>query len=146
MRQKCLPIIVLSPLNSPLLLRHHQNSGALYDDCAKGDFDRLRSSFQAANLSNAISSGNLDIDRDWHSWKDTFLEGVADCILKKKLKGKNPVPWINGPILTLIKKKEPMRKKLVSSPSSYLNAKFKDLRSEVKRMLREARDSFLSGM
>ena len=74
MRQKCLPIIVLSPLNSPLLLRHNQNSGALYDDYAKGDFDGLRSSFQAANLSNAISSGDLDIDRDWHSWKDTFLE------------------------------------------------------------------------
>ena len=143
MRQKCLPIIVLSPLNSPLLLRHHQNSGALYDDYARGDFDRLRSSFQAANLSNAISSGDLDIDRDWHSWKDTFLEGVADCIAKK---GKNPLPRINGPILTLIKKKEPMRKKLISSPSSYLNAKFKDLRSKVKRMLREARDSFLSGM
>lgn len=39
-----------------------------------------------------------------------------------------------------------MRKKLISSPSSYLKAKFKDLRSEVKRMLREARDSFPSGM
>ena len=39
-----------------------------------------------------------------------------------------------------------MRNKLISSPSSYLKAKFKDLRSEVKRMLREARDSFLSGM
>ena len=129
MRQKCLPIIVLSPLNSPLLLRHNQNSGALYDDYAKGDLDGLRSSFQAANLSNAISSGDLDIDRDWHSWKDTFLEGVADCIPKKKLKGKNPVTWINGSLLTLIKKKEPMRKKLISSPSSYLNAKFKDLRT-----------------
>ena len=75
-----------------------------------------------------------------HSWKD-ILVGVADYIPKKKLKGRNPVPWINGPILTLIKKKESMRKKLVSSSSSYLKAKFK-----VKCMLCEARESFLSGM
>ena len=33
-----------------------------------------------------------------------------------------------------------------ASPSSFLKAKFKDLCSEVKRKLREARDSFLTGM
>ena len=33
-----------------------------------------------------------------------------------------------------------------ASPSSFLKAKFKDLRSKVKRKLREARDSFLTGM
>ena len=34
-------------------------------DYARGDFDGLCSSFEAVNLSNAISTGNLDIDRDW---------------------------------------------------------------------------------
>ena len=53
-------------------------------DYARGDFDGLRSSLQAANLSNTISTGDLDIDRDWHSWKDTFLAGLADHIPKKK--------------------------------------------------------------
>lgn len=129
MWQKCLPIIVLSHFSSPLLLRHCQNSS------------RLRSSFEAMNLSK-ISTGNLDIDRDWYSWKDTFLAGLADYIpKKKKLKGRNPVPWINGPVLTLIKKKESLRKKLRLSPSSFLKAKFKDLRSKVKRILFEARSS-----
>ena len=75
MRQKCLPIIVLSHFSSPLLLRHCQNSS------------RLRSSFEAMNLSK-ISTGNLDIDRDWYSWKDTFLVGMADYIPKKKTQGK----------------------------------------------------------
>ena len=106
----------------------------------------LRSSFQGVNLSNAISTGDLAIDRDWHNWKDTFLAGGADYIPKKKLKGRNPIPWFNGPILTLIKKKESMRKKLILSPSSFLKAKFKDFRSKVKSMLCEARDSFLAGM
>ena len=115
-------------------------------DYARGDFDELCSSFEAVNLSNTISTGNFDIDRDWYSWKDTFLAGVADYIPKKKLKGRNPVPWINGPILTRIKKMESLRKKLRLSPSSFLKAKFKDLRSKVKRMLLEARDSFLRGM
>ena len=78
MRQKCLPIMVLSHLNSPLLLRCHQNSGTMYMITDRGDFDRLRSSFQAANLSNAIS----------------FLAGVTDYIPVKKLKGRSPVPWI----------------------------------------------------
>ena len=39
-----------------------------------------------------------------------------------------------------------MRKNLILSPSSFLKAKFKDLRSKVKRMPREARASFLAGM
>ena len=72
--------------------------------------------------------------------------GVAEYIPKKKLKGRNPVPWINGPILTLIKKKESMRKNLILSSSSFIKAKFKDLPSKVKRMPREARASFLAGM
>ena len=80
------------------------------------------------------------------SFQFTSLAGVADYIPKTKLKGRNPVPWINGPILTLIKKKESMHKNLILSPSSFLKAKFKDLRSKVKRMPREARASFLAGM
>ena len=36
-------------------------------DYASGDFDGFRSSFEAVNLPNAISTGNLDIDRDWYS-------------------------------------------------------------------------------
>ena len=39
-----------------------------------------------------------------------------------------------------------MLKKLILSPSSFLKAKFKDLRSKVKHIPREARDSFLAGM
>ena len=85
-------------------------------------------------------------DRCIVSFEFAPLAGVVDYIPKKKLRGRNPVPRINGPTLTLIKKKESMRKKFILSPSRFLKAKFMDLRSKVKCMPREARDSFLAGM
>ena len=51
-------------------------------DYARADLDRLRSSLQALNLSNAISTRDRDIERDWHSWKDTLVS-AADYIPKK---------------------------------------------------------------
>ena len=53
------------------------NSRFVYD-YARADLDGLRSSLQALNLSNAIST--RDLERDWHSWKDTFLVSAADYI------------------------------------------------------------------
>ena len=62
MRQKRLPIIVLSHWNSPLPSRRHQNSSDFFYDYTRGDFDGLRSSLQAANLSNAIFTLDLEMD------------------------------------------------------------------------------------
>ena len=92
---------------------------------------------------NFVSNDDVNINVDWHNWKDALLAAVKDHIPKKKLKGRNPVPWIDGPIMNFLKKKKySTRKKLKQSPSSYLRSKFRDLRSAVKRRIREARDSF----
>ena len=56
------------------------------------------------------------------------------------------MPWITGPILHLIKKKNSVRKKLKSSPSNHLKEKFKHLRAKVKRLLRESRDNFFDSL
>ena len=64
---------------------------------------------------------------------------MADFIPKKKLKGTNPLPWINGSIINLINKKDSIRKKLKQRASSLLREKFRTLRSEIKRRLRECR-------
>ena len=65
----------------------------------------------------------------------------------KKLKGKNPVPWIDGTILDLIKKKETMRRKLKKYPNnSKFQNNFKLLRSQVKQQLLESRDKFLNSL
>ena len=96
-------------------------------DYNKGDFKELRSSLQAANLSNLISPDTADINNDWRCWKDAVLAAMADFIPKKKLKGSNPLPWINGSIINLIKKKDSIRKKLKQRPSSVLSEKFRSL-------------------
>ena len=64
---------------------------------------------------------------------------MADFIPKKKLKGTNPLPWINGSIINLINKKDLIRKKLKQRASSLLREKFRTLRSEIKLRLRECR-------
>ena len=71
---------------------------------------------------------------------------MADFIPKKKLKGTNPLPWINGSIINLIKKKDSIRKILKQRASSVLREKFRSLRSEIKRRLCECREAFFADM
>ena len=109
-------------------------------DYAKGDFEGLREALSAINLSSTVDHSN--IDDDWRCWKDLFLAAVKDYIPLKKLKGRNPVPWIDGNILNLMKKKSSVRQKLKSHPSTGLREKFKTLRAKVKKLLRESREHF----
>ena len=65
---------------------------------------------------------------------------------QKKNRARNPLPWINGDILHQIKKKECIRRKLKTNPNLHLQEKYKKLRSEVKRLLRESRENFFSSI
>ena len=56
-------------------------------DYIRGDFDGLRSSLRAANLADFVSNDDVNLNIDWHNWKDALLAAVKD-----------PVPWINEPI------------------------------------------------
>ena len=67
---------------------------------------------RAANLVNSVSNDDVNINIDWHNGKDALLAAVKDHIPKKKLKGRNPVPCINGPMTNLIEKKESTHMKL----------------------------------
>ena len=64
----------------------------------------------------------------------------------KNLNGRKFLPCMNNTILDLIKKKNSLRKRIKrnGSPSEYLRNKFKNLRSKVKRMLRESRPEYLN--
>lgn len=116
-------------------------------DYNKADFSGLCSFLHAANLFSLISADHdTDINNDWRRWKDAVLVAVDDFIPKKSLKGRNPVPWINGSIINLINKKEHLRKKIERSGSSLLKDKFKVLRSEIKLRLRESHDAFFDSM
>ena len=60
---------------------------------------------------------------------------------------RNPIPWISGAILNLIKKEESIRQKLKLSSSSHLREKLKkNLRKTVKRILRKSPDEFLGSV
>ena len=61
-------------------------------------------------------------------------------------KGKSSPPWITGDIMCMIRKKESVRRKLKHSSSTYLSAKFKQLRSMVKRMISDSRARFFESL
>ena len=92
------------------------------------------------NLSSIV--GHNNIDDEWRCWKDLLLAAVKDFVASKRLKGRNPVPWIDSNILNLIKKKNSVRQKLKSHPNAGLRDKLKSLRVQVEKLLRESRDHF----
>ncbi|CAB4036572.1 Hypothetical predicted protein, partial [Paramuricea clavata] len=100
-------------------------------DYQKGDFEGLRSNLQNIDFSNIVES-NTDVNRAWLEWKERYIAVVRTFIPLRKIKGKRSPPWITGHILYMIRKKETLRKKLRSSSSSFLIAKFKQLRLAVK--------------
>ena len=64
-------------------------------DYAKGDLDGPRASLRAADLSSLISdSDNIDYNRQ--RWKSTFFKVVYAFLPEKKIKGRNPLPWLTA--------------------------------------------------
>ena len=104
---------------------------------ANGDFEALHDALSAINLSSIV--GHNNIDDGWRCWKDLFLAAVKDFMPSKRLKGHNPVPWIDSNSL------KPNQEKELSSPktpNAGLTDKFKSLRAQVKKLLRESCDHF----
>jgi hypothetical protein len=76
-----------------------------------GDFEGLRRALNAINLTSLVEHA-IDINIAWQQWKDAFLTAVSHYIPMKKIKGRNPAPWVNGTILNAIRKKNSARQKL----------------------------------
>ena len=114
-------------------------------DYGRADFDGLRERLQTLNLEQRISDDD-DINNEWSNWKNTFLAAVNDFVPMKRVKGRKSLPWVNNTILYLIKKKNTLRKRIKKSvsQSKHLMNKFKDLRSKIKRMLRENRLEYMN--
>ena len=86
--------------------------------------------------------GEGDVESCWQTWKHLFLAAVKDNTPNKRLRGRNPVPWLTGAVINLTKKEETVRRKLKLHPSESLKVKFQTLRSQVKRAIKESRDEF----
>ena len=115
-------------------------------DYQKANFEGLRSILQSIDFSNIIES-NTDVNVAWSQWKEKYLAAIRDFVPMGKIEGKNSPPWITGDILHMIKKpKESVRRKLRTSSSVYLIAKFKQLRSTVKRMISDSRTKYFENL
>ena len=69
-------------------------------DYAKRDFDGLRNALCSDNLTGVVGKGCLE--SCGQTWKDLCLAAAKDSIPTKEL---NPVPWLTGAVINLIKKK-----------------------------------------
>ena len=107
--------------------------------------DGLRSAPALTDFSKIIDSGE-DTNNCWEQWKNTFLSVARNYIPTKKIKGRNSPPWTNGSITHEIRKKEAVRRKPRPSPSDALRAKPKELRTKVKKMVRESRERFYNSL
>ena len=114
-------------------------------DYRRADFDGLRTYLRSINFEEKISDHG-DSNQDWSDWKNAFSESVKMFVPVKNLNGRKFLRWMNNTILDLIKKKNSLRNRIKrnGSPSEYLRNKFKNLRSKVKRMLRESRLEYLN--
>ncbi|CAH3045245.1 unnamed protein product [Porites evermanni] len=110
--------------------------GAWLSCIASANQDALRS----VNLTSVVGEG--DLESCWQTWKDLFLAAVKDNIPTKRLRGRNPVPWLTGAVINLIKKEETVRRKLKLHPSESLKVKFQTLRSPQSACYK--RDYFLA--
>lgn len=117
-----------------------KNARFVYD-YKNSSFDSLRSSLSNINLTSCVEQ-QANINDGWQTWKSAFLSAVSKHVPRKRIKGRKQLPWINGTILNLIKKKTTVHKKLKRSQSEHLREKFKYLRTMIKRMLRESREQF----
>jgi hypothetical protein len=87
----------------------------------------LCAALRELDLSTTITDQPEDINWCWlpERCKFAFITEVSKYIPKKKLKSRNPLPWLSycSNILYQIKKEESIRRKLKVAPTSYLTEK-----------------------
>ena len=138
---------VLKPIDVEMFTDHIVlNSNRYVYNYNKGDFAGLCSVLRAANFSSLVSPDNTNIISVWCHWKDAVLAAVADFIPRKKLKGRNLAPLINGAIINLIPKKISICKQLKQYPTNHLKEEFRKLLSEIKHRTHVCRDAHFENL
>ena len=92
------------------------------------------------------SNSTTDINDDWNLWRDTFLAMADEYIPRKIVKGRYNPPWITPAIISLIKKKETIRRKVRRKNSVALLEKYKNLRHTSKRLIKESRENVFASL
>ena len=100
------------------------------------DFDGLRSALSENPLSSVICPDNDDIEGNWVAWKTAFSKHIEMFIPIRKLRKFVTPPWIDGEALHAIKKKQSLRKRALQKDSPSLWEKYRQLRKDVKFLIR----------
>ena len=102
---------------------------------------------KAAELLDSIewdSLLSLDVDEQWVTWKNYFLQIMELCIPHTIAKVKKNLPWINKRILNTIKKRDALFRVAKSTGRSLDRSKYNQKRNLVVGMLRESKHTFFN--
>jgi hypothetical protein len=86
------------------------------------------------------------IDDDWSIWKNGVLTAVHEFIPTKHVNSRRSPPWITPTILHQIREKVITRKRYLSRGTDYLKEKFSRLIAQVKKAIKESRESFFQSL
>ena len=68
---------------------------------------------------------NEDLDGSVQRWTDLFLTTIESVVPKSKVRATNRAPWIDAEVLSMVRKKERLRKKAKRRSSDYHWEKFR---------------------
>ena len=85
-----------------------------------------------------------DIDASIACWYDMFLSCVDEFVPKVVIKDANRPPWIDKEVLLLLRKKNRTRRKAKLKNSVHLWERFRELRRQVKKIVKFKKRSHLS--
>ena len=117
-------------------------------DYKRGNFDDLRKRLLDMDICHLMTNNGTDttIDDDWSIWKSSVLTAVKEFIPTKLVNPRRSPPWITPNILHLIREKVITRKRYLSRGTVYLKEKFSRLRTQVKKAIKESRESFYNSL
>ena len=81
-------------------------------DYRRANFEEMNRNLMNIDFEFTSSNSTSDINDDWNLWRDTFLAMADEYIPRKIVKGRYNPPWITPAIISFIKKKETIRRKL----------------------------------
>ena len=109
------------------------------------DFVALKHSLAQAQLSDIIDEHST-IEVAYTDWINKLMEIIDSHIPKTKLRDINTPPWINGPVMHLVRKKNEARKKAITTNSTYYREKYQSLRRQCKSLIRSNYQEYIDSL
>jgi hypothetical protein len=108
---------------------------------SKGDYDKLRATVEAANISDRIK--DMNVADSWSLLKDTVVAAVNTCVPKVKLSGsKKKTQWMNSAVLAKLKVKKQAYKRYLQTRDGADYLLYTRARNQAKSSCRSAVKNF----